>query len=119
MTPWQMVAEEPINLPCAQPPKGYAPLLEPLTEVFHDFDMEPNRRTGVALCEQILDEGCENYGKVVPRYTPTRSGALEDLLDRGGTEKTQRFQCSATLPPTPRACQFQSKTGLRLPFTFA
>ena len=103
----------------AQPPKGYAPPLEPLTEVFHDLDMEPDRGTRVALCEQSLSEGREDYGKVVPRYTLPRKGAFEDLLDRGEPEKRQRFQHSAMLPPTPHACQFQCKTGSRLRFTFA
>jgi len=80
-----------------------------LTEVFDHFDVETNRCPGVATHEQILNEGDENYAKVVSRYSLTGKNALEDLLDHGETRDTLNFQGPATLPPAPISSQMQTQ----------
>ena len=84
---------------------------QPLTKVFDHFDRETNRRTGVAVLVQILNERAENYAKVVSRYSLTGKNALEDLLDRGNTRNTLIFQDAARLPFPPNSRQKQTKNS--------
>ena len=83
---------------------------QPLTKVFNHFDMETNRRTGVAVLLQILNERAENYAKVATRYSLTGKSALEDLLNRGKTRNTLIFQLAPRLPCPPNRLQKQQKS---------
>jgi hypothetical protein len=91
---------------------------QPLTKVFNHFDMETNRRTGVAVLLQILNERDENYAKVATRYSLTGKSALEDLLNRGKTRNTLIFQHAARLPFPPNGLQKQQKSRRGRNLTF-
>jgi len=80
---------------------------QPLTKVFNHFDVETNRRTGVTVLLQILNERDENYAKVVSRYSLTGESTLEDLLNGGKTRNTLIFQHAARLPFPPNSLQKQ------------
>jgi len=91
---------------------------QPLTKVFNHFDMETNRRTGVAVLLQILNERDEYYAKVASRYSLTGKSALEDLLNRGKTRNTLNFQHAARLPFPPNRLQQQQKSRRGRNLTF-
>jgi hypothetical protein len=90
-----------------------------LAEVLNHFDVEPNRGSGVAMSQQMLDERDKGYGKMVGCYSLTSKGALENLLDHSEARNALCFQDSATLPPPPNCRQMQTKKRLRRKVTFA
>lgn len=92
---------------------------QPLTEVFNHFDMETNRRKGVALLVQTLNERNEDYAKVVSRYPLTGKSALEDSLDCGKTRYTLIFRHAARFPFRPNRLYKQSKIAAGRNLTFS